>query len=240
MPPTSRPARRPLSAFRLMHVPPQQLTVLTNGRNSSDHILWRTRELPREEQPSSALLDQLRSGSAMVVQAFGLPPLRFDLASGRPDIAEFKDVCDRMLDLPPLGDEPGARQTEPQSQGTPPVAERRPAPQGHQRADPKGDVPQGCRRACEGAVWKIEVCNAGRQPEDAVPQAYLDGLAADFEPECLDTCAAATGNRDFFTVNLHLDRLEPNQCGYRWTWCTPNDDWTVCAPPVIPLTPPRP
>lgn len=87
---------------------------------------------------------------------------------------------------------------------------------------------------------EIEVCNAGRQPEDAAPQAYLDALAADFEPECLDTCAAATGNRDFFTVNMHLDRQEPNQCGYRWTWCTPDGDWTVCAPPVIPLTPPKP
>ena len=34
----------------------------------------------------------------MVVRGFGLPPLRFHLAGGRPAIAEFAGLCDAMLD----------------------------------------------------------------------------------------------------------------------------------------------
>ena len=40
----------------------------------------------------------------MVVHGLDLPPLHFDLAAGRTDIAEFKKLCDAMLDVPPLTD----------------------------------------------------------------------------------------------------------------------------------------
>ena len=76
----------------------QRVKLKATARGMDDDVWWDTSELPGEEQPSRDLLKQLRTASTMVVQGFGLPPLRFDLAGGRPAIAEFAGLCDAMLD----------------------------------------------------------------------------------------------------------------------------------------------
>ena len=58
---------------------------------------------------------RLQAGNAIVVDGFDLPPLRFNLAGARPVIAEFKGLCDTMLDQPPLNEE--QQTTEQRSRG---------------------------------------------------------------------------------------------------------------------------
>ena len=79
----------------------QRIKLMATGTGVGGVIWWDTGELPPKERPSRTPLEQLRAGDAMVVQAFGLPHLSFDLSGGHPAIAEFKDMCDDMLDLPP-------------------------------------------------------------------------------------------------------------------------------------------
>ncbi len=102
---------------------------------------------------------------------------------------------------------------------------------------PDFEITTGCRGECSYQRAILAACNAGRQPEHTVPQPELDGMADDFMGDCLDTCGGAQGNRDHFTVRLDTDKTIPNACSYGWTWCTPDEDWTVCTPTIVTATP---
>ena len=72
--------------------------VVTNDMNHR----WTTFDLPTERRPGKEFLSQLGRWSTMTVQWSDLPSLRFDLAGGRPSIAEFGAKCEAMLRLPSI------------------------------------------------------------------------------------------------------------------------------------------
>ena len=90
-------------------------------------------------------------------------------------------------------------------------------------------APQGCINACDADRVR-SFCRTGRRAEFLVPEEIAFQLGQQFKAECLNTCVNATGNRDFFNVNLSVDTSEDRVCSYAWTWCTPHEDWTSCNP----------
>ncbi len=55
-------------------------------------------DLPPDENPVRDLVGVLEEGRAMTIRWFQLPPVRFDLAGGRPAIAAFRARCEEMFD----------------------------------------------------------------------------------------------------------------------------------------------
>ncbi len=59
---------------------------------------WGTFDLPPDENPVRDLVGVLEAGRAMTIRWFHRPPVRFDLAGGRPAIAAFRARCEEMFD----------------------------------------------------------------------------------------------------------------------------------------------
>ena len=72
--------------------------VVTNDMDQR----WTTFHLSVERRPGTEFLAQLGIWSTMTVQWSDLPSYRFDLAGGRPSIAEFRAKCEAMLRLPSI------------------------------------------------------------------------------------------------------------------------------------------
>lgn len=65
---------------------------------------WITFDLPRGDRPMDGFPGLLAESRSMTVHWFDLPPLRFDLAGGRPVIADFAAKCEAMLREPSIVD----------------------------------------------------------------------------------------------------------------------------------------
>ena len=73
-------------------------------------------------------------------------------------------------------------------------------------------------------------CNAGRNPDENVPQASIDRWKATVRDKCLKACAEAPGYRDGFRVAQTVSNAIPFDCFYDWKWCTPDDETSDCTP----------
>ena len=73
--------------------PVRRVALTADSSEDAHPASWSTLELPREEGPPMALLEWLRTGSAMTLEGIGAEPLRFNLAGGRQVISEFADAC---------------------------------------------------------------------------------------------------------------------------------------------------
>lgn len=63
---------------------------------------WTTFHLPAGRRPGREFLAQLGRWRTMTVRWSDLPSFRFDLAGGRPSIADFRAKCETMLRLPSI------------------------------------------------------------------------------------------------------------------------------------------
>ncbi|MCY4011103.1 MAG: hypothetical protein OXG82_00150 [Gammaproteobacteria bacterium] len=61
----------------------------------------------------------------------------------------------------------------------------------------------------------------------------LDRLADEFKSQCAATCARSDGDRNFFDVDMKIERDTPGVCSFDWTWCTPELGRTSCVPPAL-------
>lgn len=105
-----------------------------------------------------------------------------------------------------------------------------PQPSGSTGSTAAADDDPACVRECDFYAGVIlDSCNAGRAADDLAPERDVWTASMDFRRQCESACRTAPGWRPGFTVSLHLDK-PPNVCGVAWTWCTPANAVSVCAP----------
>ena len=107
LPRALRPPDLPMAATSEIRLkvddgPVRTLEVAT-GKANPDR--WTTFHLPRSDRSTAEIPRLLAVSRSMTVLWFDLPPMHFDLAGGRPVIAEFAATCEAMLREPPMLDE---------------------------------------------------------------------------------------------------------------------------------------
>ena len=95
-----RPADMPAASTSELRIQVDDGSVLAIAMASraANPDRWGTFDLPPDENPVRDLVGVLEEGRAMTIRWFHLPPLRFDLAGGRPAIAAFRARSEKMFD----------------------------------------------------------------------------------------------------------------------------------------------
>ena len=95
-----RPAEMPAASTSDLRIQVDDGSVLAieMASRAANPDRWSTFDLPPDENPVRDLVGVLEEGRAMTIRWFQLPPVRFDLAGGRPAIAAFRARCEKTFD----------------------------------------------------------------------------------------------------------------------------------------------